>query len=365
MASGLNDKRNSTYSPLTFVLQWHVTAKCPQNCMHCYIGKENNEDYNKELIGELKFEDCIKVVDNYVETFNRWGVPVRINFTGGDPLLKEGFFELLKYSKSKGIQIGILGNPNFLDEETAKDLRDLGVDTYQLSIDGTEDTHDYIRRKKGLFKDTLRAARLLKATGIRSVIMFTLHKLNSNELIDVIRTVSKEGVSVFDFARLVPIGNGSDLAEFMIEPFEYRALLLKVFEEYRKSEEHGTRTRFGRKDHLWTLLYQELGLLRTVPNPSKKIYGGCGLGWRHLTLLADGRVLACRRLPLEIGEVPKQNFRDIFINSEPLNQVRKVELMEKCSICDLFSICRGCPAVPYGAYGNYFAPDPQCWKVLQ
>ena len=25
--------------------------------------------------------------------------------------------------------------------------------------------------------------------------------------------------------------------------------------------------------------------------------------------------------------------------------------------------CRGCPAVSYGQYGNFFARDPQCWNI--
>ena len=137
----------------------------------------------------------------------------------------------------------------------------------------------------------------------------------------------------------------------MLEPQEYRSLLLEVLSEFRILQEQGCRTKFGRKDHLWTLLYQELGLIKSLPQNSDKVCGGCGIGWKHLTILADGRVLACRRLPVEIGNVPDQ-------------KISEIKEMEKCSKCNLLTICRGCPAIPYAAYGDYLAPDPQCWKIV-
>lgn len=346
-----------------FTLQWHVTVKCPQTCAHCYMGRKEN-GYWSELRNELDYDSCKRIIDDFSETFQRWGMPTRITFTGGDPLLKKEIYEIIRYSRSKGIQIGILGNPNFLDDTTAQKLKSLGVDSYQLSLDGTETTHDELRRRKGSFQDTIRAIHVLEKVGINSPIMFTLHKLNANELIPVIRTVAKEGASSFDFARLVPSGNGEDLSDQMLEPQEYRSLLLEVLNEYRILQEQGCRTRFGRKDHLWTLLYQELGLLKSLPQNSNKVYGGCGIGWKHLTILADGRVLACRRLPIEIGKVPNQKIGEIFIKSRELNQIRQIENMEKCSKCNLLAVCRGCPAIPYATTGDYLAPDPQCWKII-
>ena len=152
------------------------------------------------------------------------------------------------------------------------------------------------------------------------------------------------------------------LKEQMLTAREYRELLLKVLEEYRCLREGGCQTYFGRKDHLWRLLYQELGLLKPLPKDKETIYGGCGIGSSILTILADGTVYACRRLPIEIARVPKQSIRDIFINSPEHNKMRQVEKMQKCSKCELKQFCRGCPAVAHAIYGDYMAADPQCWR---
>jgi radical SAM/SPASM domain protein of ACGX system len=321
--------------------------------------------YKNELRNELGFENCLKVLDDFIHTTKEWGTRGSIHFTGGDPLLKPEIFELIKHAADSGLSVGILGNPNLLTRKVATKLKDNGLVRYQVSIDGMEETHDRLRRRKGLFQDTLRAIQILNEVGIRSVVMFTLSRVNAGELIDVIRLVSKEKVSAFDFARLVPVGSGTQLRKQMVSPHEYRSLLLKVLDEYSNLQEEGSGTRFGRKDHLWKLLYYELGLFKR-PQEEKQnlVYDGCAIGNRTVSVLADGTVYACRRLPVTIGKVPNKSIRDIFINSEELNKMRVIEEMKKCKQCELLNYCRGCPAVAYGISGNYYSADPQCWKEV-
>ena len=346
----------------SFILQWHLTAKCKYNCQHCYM--HNSPDYASELDNELDLDTCLKIIDDFNETLNHWEIPGRINFTGGDPLLKKEIFELIKYASEKEISIGILGNPDEINFLNAKKLKDLGVSSYQLSIDGMEETHDRLRGKKGAFKEVIRAIHSLENAGTPSVIMFTLSKSNAYELIDVIKLAAREGVSEFDFARLVPVGRAENSAEEMLKPYEYRALLLQVLECYKELQEKGCEIKFGRKDNLWRLLYQELGLLKPLPNDRVTIFSGCGIGINILAISADGTVYPCRRLPIGIGKVPQKSIRDIFIKSEVLNKMRDTCSLKKCNKCDLRQFCRGCPAVAYGYNRDYMAEDPQCWKKV-
>lgn len=348
-----------------FILQWHVTANCEYGCQHCYM--HDTPTYKNEITNELSIEDCLKVIDDFSNMLNAYNIPGRINFTGGDPLLKEGIFDLVNYAAKKGITVGFLGNPDKIDYKMAKRLKAAGIYRYQISLDGLEGTHDTLRGRKGAFRDALRALRILRNVGIPTVVMFTVSKANANELIEVIRLVAKERVSIFDFARLSPIGAGSDMSNQILNPLEYKQLLLDVFEEYRRLKDSGYSTYFGRKDHLWKLLYSELGLFRFPKDfdSSDLIYSGCGIGINLLVLLANGTVVPCRRLPVPIGNVQEKPLRDIFIYSNKLNEMRDINLLEKCGNCELLRFCRGCPAVPYGTHGRWTAPDPQCWKEMK
>lgn len=342
-----------------FTLQWHITALCRNRCRHCYM--YDSPTYQTECDEPLSLNVCKVVIDDFVQLLEAWEVQGRINLSGGDPLMRPEVYDIIEYARKYNVQVGILGNPEFLDIPVAKKLKELGLRSYQLSIDGMETTHDNLR-SSGSFQRTIRGLELLRDVGIYNIVMFTLSKLNAPELIPVIRMVNDLKVDVFDFARVVPVGAGKRLKNDLISPEEYHSLLLGILDVYRELKQQGSHTYYGRKDHLWKLLYDEIGMLGLLPEDQETTFDGCGLGVNLLTVLADGSVMACRRLPVVIGKVPEQSLRDIFIGSEELNRMRQDTLITKCGSCHLRQFCRGCRAVAYGANGSYLATDPQCWR---
>jgi radical SAM protein with 4Fe4S-binding SPASM domain len=111
------------------------------------------------------------------------------------------------------------------------------------------------------------------------------------------------------------------------------------------------------------LLYTELGLFEP-PRWDGRIHSGCSAGSKVLTILADGTVYPCRRLPIAVGKVPKDDVAGILFNAKAHTELRDVSRLKKCRGCLLLPYCRGCPAVAYGTTGDPFAPDPQCWKGM-
>ena len=105
------------YIQTQFVLQWHITNKCERNCLHCYIDKKEREIDSENKISK---EKCINIIDDLSSLISKWKINGRINFTGGNPLLREDFPEILNYAVGKGIIIGILGNPYPLNDFSEK-----------------------------------------------------------------------------------------------------------------------------------------------------------------------------------------------------------------------------------------------------
>ncbi len=340
----------------SFSLQWHVTAKCDQRCRHCYMVR-NPAAWKEELLSELSQSDCLRVIDDLVDFCNNAGARPGITFTGGDPLLRDDFFDLCDYARQNNVMLRILGNPFYLDRPTITRLRALPIGGYQISIDGLEKTHDSFR-KSGSFRSSIDALLRLKEAGIRTVVMFTLSAQNVDDLLPVMSLMADLQIDVFGFARFC--GNPDDPVG--ISPRAYRQLLLDVQEHAKKLAASGARTHFNHKDHLWKLLHYEQGTLIPPDNPDNLIISGCSLGRSALAILADGTVYACRRFRSPIGHVPQDRLIDIF-TSEKLDQYRQVEMMEKCRTCELLYLCRGCPAVAHAeSDGNFLASDPQCWK---
>ena len=279
--------------------------------------------------------------------------------TGGDPLLHKHFFDIANYMKEKNVVMSVLGNPFHLNYETIAKLKSLRIRSYQISIDGLRETHDRFR-KKGSFDRSIRAIEDLKNVGIRTVLMFTISRQNANELTSIMELASLYSVDVFAFARICNYGNGVGLQSF--SPAEYRTILLDAYKKEKELVSKGSKTKFNKKDHLWTPLLEELGEVSYKPTQDHLIFGGCSIGIQSLCILADGTAFACRRFYSPIGKVPEQSIEDIFFSKE-MNFYRDSGY-EKCSKCNLLQYCRGCPAVSYNNTNRFGAPDPQCWREI-
>ena len=71
------------------LVQLHITAKCDQNCAHCYLHEENN--YEKLIKNELSKETLFSLIEELSCYANQRGGKLSLYITGGDPILSEKF----------------------------------------------------------------------------------------------------------------------------------------------------------------------------------------------------------------------------------------------------------------------------------
>ena len=252
-----------------------------------------------------------------------------------------------------------MGNPYHLDQEVCTRMHNLGCQKYQLSIDGLRETHDQMR-KKGSYAVTLEKIPVIKAAGMRCAVMTTVSAVNIDEIPPLIDVIAANKVDVFSFARYCP-ANRYSAAKWHITPAAYKDLLDKCWQKFYEYRNCGTT--FNLKDHLWILYLYEKGLWKIPDNAgSRTIYDGCHCGNSHFTISADGRLMACRRFESYVGTVDEKMHK--VFNGKKMNFYRQYDNFEKCGKCELLRFCRGCPAVAYGYAQDFYAPDPQCWKIV-
>ncbi len=346
-----------------FNLQWHITSTCDMRCKHCYMF--DGPRYQEEVRAELSVEDCKRVVDDFVATKRRFGAVGSIAFSGGHPLMRKGFWDILRYARSRHLgDFVIMGNPSLLTREVARDLKRLGVVSYQISLDGLEETHDRVR-KKGSFRSTLDAYRVLGEAGIERGIMMTLTPENKHDFLNVIRLAHQERIDFFSFTRVSPTGHAEvNYKEENLDPWEFRELYRQAVLLYTELESHGSRTYFDTKDHLWVPLFFEEGWITDQLQLRRRGARRCGLGLGSLAILSDGTVLSCRRVPTPIGKVPQQKLADIWLDNKLLCQVRDNSSFKWCRQCKHNQWCLGCPAIAAASGGgDLFGDDPQCWRI--
>lgn len=348
----------------SITMQWHLTAKCDQSCKHCYMFSDDN--YNLQLNRQLSTEMAFRLIDEFAGLAKKLGTTGYINLTGGDPILSYNFWDVLEYTQKYAPQVKletIMGNPFHINKDTAIKLKQYGIKSYQISLDGLEETHDKIR-KKGSFKESLRALKCLHDVGIITEVMSTVHKQNCLEIFELYKFVNNNSdIDYFSFDRMIPIGNGNTvLGDCVVESEEYKRLMLLVFEyEVLKAKDR----KFVYKDILWGAFFYDLGIADPFDKENKAFCGICEAGSAGITVLADGEIYACRRLDILAGKFPQQSLDDVFFNASLFKGLRNIEISNGCHECELFYHCCGCPAIKYAFNGSPYSEEPTCWKSMQ
>lgn len=324
------------FSTPTFTLQWHITQVCDLHCRHCY----DRSDRTTMELGE-----AIRVLDDLYDFCTEHNVFTQVTFTGGNPLLYPHFNELYKEAADRGFLTAILGNP--MPRQRIEEMLAIQKpEFYQVSLEGLGEHNDYIRGQ-GHFKRTFDFLDLLVELNIYSMVMLTLTRANMGEVLELAELL-RDRVDLFTFNRLAMVGEGADLAS--VRPEDFSAFL----ERYMEATENNPC--MSLKDNFFNLLRHK----KSMPYIGGCAGYGCGAAFNFVSLLPDGEVHACRKLPSPIGNVCKQTFSEIY-HSEIARRYRAGS--SACKDCEIRPVCGGCLAVSYGFGKDIFNElDPYCFR---
>jgi radical SAM protein with 4Fe4S-binding SPASM domain len=175
--------KGEALSPEVMVLM--LNTSCNLRCEFCNIYKKNQE---------LKLADCKKIIRDAKEIGIR-----HIVMTGGEPLLHRDFFDIVRYAKELGLEVNLTTNGmlvgRFIDQ-----ICDSNIDSVSVSIDGLEEIHDSLRRKKGAFSLAMQGVDLLcKRIGPEKVsLYFVVTNKNVMQLKHVYELARQKGTG-FNF----------------------------------------------------------------------------------------------------------------------------------------------------------------------
>ena len=341
-----------------FFVQWHLTERCNLRCTHCYQTGGKIEELSLAEIREV-LDEITDMLEAWSETYQLEFSP-SLNITGGEPFLRKDLFEILEEMRIADFAIFLLTNGTLIDKEKAEHLARLGVSGVQVSIEGSEDIHDSIRGSGSFAASCRGVAHLLKA-GLRVTLNATLSEINAEKFRDMVDIANALGVQRLGFSRLVPSGRGLELVNRMLDREKVREIYESIFSlstgtlEIVTGDPVASQMRNGLRNGTGM---DDCGSIPT---------GGCAAGISGLTLLPDGTVTPCRRLAIPVGNVREDSLREIWANSEILEQLRdRRQYKGRCGSCPRWANCRGCRAIAY-AYsltqgkGDLLAEDPQCF----
>jgi radical SAM protein with 4Fe4S-binding SPASM domain len=336
--------------PPGLLLQWHITERCNLRCAHCY-----QEGYGGL---ELDFAGLLRVVADYKSLLAHlrreaaprpvWG---QITVTGGEPFVRADFLDLLAVfaSEKEWFSFAILSNGSLIDAAMVKQLRQLAPRFVQVSLEGSPTTHDRLRGT-GSFARATAALDLLRRAGIPALVSFTAHRGNFREFPAVADAGRKHKATRVWADRLIPCGSGAELRDQVLTPDETR----EFFALMRQARNDASQAWFGRTE---VAMHRALQFLAAGGRPYR-----CQAGDGLLTVMHDGTIYPCRRLPIWVGNSSEQSLAEVYYGSEVLRQLRHPDKITKgCHGCFYAALCRGgLRCLAYAVNGDPFTADPGC-----
>ena len=348
------------------IIFWNLTNRCNLACSHCYI----NAHPGARRDDELSTEEMKAVIDD----LNAMGTPL-ILLSGGEPLVRDDFWEIAGYIQEKGMKSALSTNGTLIDPEVALRLKNTGVEYVGVSLDGaTPKTHDRLRNRAGSFAASLRALQACKAIDLPCGVRITVSKDNFRELGALIDLAGEVGASRFCVYWLVPSGRGQDgHASRQLSPAEVQEVIGQL---YRKAHEIDPKkleilTVDSPQDAVYFLQRmreEDPKNACTVEQLLSFMGSGCSAGDRVANIDPSGNVFPCQfaqEASLRIGNVREEKFSSLWndAGNKVLAAFRKrpVQLEGACGACAERKLCGGgCRVRAWAQNHSLSSEDPFC-----
>lgn len=154
------------------MVHWSITGKCNFRCRHCLVSAPNAHH------PQLPLEDCKHIIREIASC----GVTL-VDITGGEPLVRTDFEEIVRELSNHGIEIGTLfTNASLLTEGTLQMmLAHQQRPTVQISFDGLGH-HDWLRGIDGAEAQADAALRLLQKYEFPTIAAMCIHRGNKDSI---------------------------------------------------------------------------------------------------------------------------------------------------------------------------------------
>lgn len=347
---------------------WETTKACLLSCRHCRA-----RAIRKSLPDELNHEQGLQLIDQLLE----FGEPYpALLLTGGDPLMRDDFFDLIYQAKSRGIYVAVAASVTpRLNQESIDRMKSLGVDIMSVSLDGaTSTTHDRLRGVTGTWKATMDALEMANRSGLRAQINTTVMKSNLNELADIFHIVKQTRSVAWEVFFLIRTGRGASLES--IQPSDSEQVMNFLYEasqygvpvrtaegpHFRRVRAERQRGETWQSGDLYTRLVARLRELEGEQTAAPLVkYTATRDGKGLMFVGYDGQVHPSGFLPIRTGKLPEDRLISIYRTNQLFTDLRDgSKLKGRCGKCEYCSICGGSRSRAFAELGDPLEEDPAC-----
>lgn len=302
-----------------------LTLRCNERCVHC--GSRCGEVESAEMPKEVYFRFLEKIRKDFAER-----LPM-LCITGGEPLLRKDFFEIMAYASELGFHWGMTSNGTLIDDAAAEKLEACGMRTISVSIDGLPETHDRFRGTPGGYAAAMRGIEALLRRGSFAHVQVTtiVHQQNLGELPALYGIMEGMPLDSWRVSTIEPIGRARMHPELLLTPQE----IGQVLDFIREKRSLGMDVQFGCNHYLGLAYEHEV----------RDWYFRCNAGVSVASVMVNGDIGSCldieRRPETVEGNILRDDFTEVWKHGFRYFRQSLSDRSSVCRTCKDREFCRG------------------------
>ncbi len=339
--SGLAEKIRDKGLPAS--ISFDLTARCNNNCRHCYINLPPDHEKARSL--ELGITEIKDIADQAVDSGVLWCL-----LTGGEPLLRKDFSDIYLMLKRKGLLVSVFTNACLIDE-THVDLfkrykpRELEVTVYGV----TPETYERVTGVKGSFRRFRRGLDRLIENDIPVSLKAMAIRSNVHEIEKIARFCSQYSRKKFRFDP------------FLHKRYDFDERRNRLIASERLTKDEIVQVERNNLERRQALVENCEHLILDDPVDAGGRIFTCGILKNGYEISYDGKLRLCAALfhpdyVRDLRKVPlARAYREIahnIVNARSDNPA----FLNKCNRCSVINLCYFCPANSYLETGRLDTP---------
>ena len=315
-------------------LFWECTLRCNVHCLHC-----GSDCLSSVTQPDMPMEDFLKVLDEEI-TPHVNPREVLIIISGGEPTMRKDLPEIGRQIKKRGYPWGMVTNGVAMTPQLFRELREAGLRSLAISLDGLEEDHKWVRQSPLAFEGACRTIRLAAAEKRFTWDVVTCVTRRSIGHLDQIRELLVSlGVTHWRIFGIDPMGRAAENPELILTDDEFKTLI-----EYIAAQREIAKQDYANGRQPLYVSYSCEGFLGDYEGRVRNYLYQCAAGVSVASVLIDGNISACTSIR---GKYYQGNiYRDHFWNvwEKGFKQYRDRSWMKKiepCNDCKMFRYCEG------------------------
>ena len=304
-------------------LFWECTWRCNLSCRHC-----GSDCKSSSTLPDMPAEDFIRVVDSILPHVDRHRLNIII--TGGEPLVRDDVEKVGRMLYDRELPWGIVTNGLYLTEERFKSLRRAGIHNMTISLDGLEETHNWMRCNLKSFAKAYAAIKMVaKAADLNFDVVTCVNRRSLKELPEIKNLLIDAGVKRWRLFTIFPSGRAVQYPDFELTK-EETTQLMEFISATRK--EGKIRASFCCE-----------GFTAGYEGEVRDYFYECQAGVRVASVLLDGGIGACPSIRADYrqGNIYEDDFWDVWENRFEKYRDRRWMKTGACADCSFWRYCEG------------------------